>query len=67
MPRASTQNSDHVIQDISPKLKVLNPHQIRQIDQALASLGDCGEVRLIKNKGELRFITKVEDEEVIED
>ena len=42
------------------KLKSLNLDQIRHIDQVLASLGDYGEVRLIVQRGELRYINRVE-------
>jgi hypothetical protein len=45
-------------------LRVLRPMHVRQIDNALRELGLNGEVRLIKNKGELRFITTVRDEEI---
>ena len=47
-------------------LKVLDPSQVKQIDAALCRLGETGELRLIKNKGRLRFITLVEDEEAID-
>jgi len=44
------------------KFKKLNLEQIRQIDDALASIGDYGEVRLILQHGELRYINKVESQ-----
>ena len=47
-------------------LKVLNPSQVRQIDAALYRLGEAGELRLIKSKGRLRFITLVGDEKAID-
>ncbi len=47
-------------------LQVLTPWQIQQIDEALADLGPFAEVRLIKNRGKLRFIQKVESESVLE-
>ena len=34
----------------------LEDQQIRMIDEALSSLGDYGEVRLIVEKGRLRFV-----------
>ncbi len=34
----------------------LSPSQIAMIDEALCSLGDYGEVRLIVEKGHLRFL-----------
>jgi hypothetical protein len=36
--------------------KFLQPHQIEMIDEALCSLGQYGEVRLIVEKGRLRFL-----------
>ena len=51
--------------DVSPrqvrsKLKKLTAEQIEQIDQVLASLDDYGEVHLIIQHGELKYINKVE-------
>jgi hypothetical protein len=46
-------------------LKVLTTWQIQKIDDALAGLGPFGEIRLIKNKGKLRFIQKVESESIL--
>jgi hypothetical protein len=43
----------------------LTPWQIQQIDEALAGLGPFAEVRLIKNRGKLRFIQKVDSESVL--
>ena len=47
-------------------LGVLKSEHIRQIDDALAGLGPFGEVRLIKQRGKLRFIQKVESESILE-
>jgi hypothetical protein len=41
-------------------LKRLNEQQIRQIDTALESVGDYGEVHLIVRHGELKYINRVE-------
>jgi hypothetical protein len=38
-------------------LKILNPRQVIMIDEALARVGDFGEVRLIIERGRLRFLT----------
>ena len=46
-------------------LEILSPCQIAQIDHALAELGPFSELRLIKNKGKLRFIQKVESQELV--
>jgi hypothetical protein len=40
-------------------LRTLSLKQIKQIDDTLAQVGISGEVRLIKNKGELRFIMRI--------
>lgn len=37
-------------------LKFLDWHQIPMVDEALCSLGDYGEIRLIVEKGRLRFL-----------
>ncbi len=42
------------------ELKKLNADQVRRIDALLASLGDYGEIHLIVQHGELRYINKVE-------
>lgn len=41
-------------------LKKLNVDQIKRIDALLASLGDYGEIHLIVQHGQLRYINKVE-------
>jgi hypothetical protein len=41
-------------------LKKLNADQIKRIDALLASLGDYGEIHLIVQHGQLRYINKVE-------
>jgi hypothetical protein len=50
--------------DIGPpqvlKLKKLTVDQVKHIDEVLASLGDYGELHLIIQNGELRYINKVE-------
>ena len=38
------------------RLKYLNPAQVEMIDEALSALGDYGEIRLVVEKGRLRFI-----------
>ncbi len=41
-------------------LEFLTVEQIRRIDQLLAAVGEYGEIHLIVQRGELRFINKVE-------
>ncbi len=38
------------------KLLFLKPSQVAMIDEALANLGEYGEVRLVIEKGNLRFL-----------
>ncbi len=42
------------------RFKKLNPDQITKIEELLVSVGEYGEVRLIVQRGELRYINKVE-------
>jgi len=52
-----SRNSGVVHVDGQPiSLKSLQPDQIAMIDEALAALGEYGEVRLIVEKRRLRFI-----------
>lgn len=45
---------------VQVELKKLTREQVRQIDETLLSLEDYGEVRLIVQHGELRYINRVE-------
>ncbi len=47
-------------------LKILTAAQVRKIDEFLDQIGPFGEVRLIKSKGKLRFITTVETEDAVD-
>lgn len=49
-------------QSIHVELAFLEADQLRLIDRALAEMSDFGEVRLVKAKGKLRFIQKLESE-----
>lgn len=42
------------------RLKRLTPEQVCQIDDLLVAVGDYGEVHLIVQRGELRYVNKVE-------
>jgi hypothetical protein len=37
-------------------LRFLSPSQVAMIDEALSALGEFGEVRLVVEKGKLRFV-----------
>jgi len=45
-------------------LKVLTPEQVAEIDRALEEVGPFGEVRLVKAKGKVRFIQRLESREL---
>ncbi len=49
----STENPD----SLHSILKFLKMEQVSMIDEALSSLGEFGEVRLVVEKGHLRFVT----------
>jgi len=42
------------------RLEFLTPEQVIRIDKALATVGEYGEVHLIIQRGELRYINRVE-------
>ena len=42
------------------RLKFLTPEQIIRIDSILTTVGEYGEVHLIVQRGELRYINRVE-------
>jgi hypothetical protein len=42
------------------KLQFLTHDQVARIDELLASVGDYGEVHLIVQRGQLRYINRVE-------
>ena len=51
----------------SLQLKRLNEQQIRQIDMALESVGEYGEVHLIVRHGQLKYINRVESHRAWDD
>ena len=56
---------DEFSQAWSNPLKKLTSDQVRQIDEALVAVGDYGEVHLIVQRGELRYVNKVESYKAI--
>lgn len=38
------------------RIRFLRPEQIKMIDEALAAIGEYGEVHLVVEKGHLRFV-----------
>jgi hypothetical protein len=56
MPETVFRETDHIETGRIPRLRFLKPDQLTMIDEALDDLGDYGEVRLVVEKGRLRFI-----------
>lgn len=46
-------------------LQVLTPEQVMAVDRALASIGPFGEVRLVKVKGQVRFIQQLHSQSLL--
>ena len=63
--KQATRSDALFILALDKPLKVLTARQIQKIDDALAGLGPFAEVRLVKNRGKLRFIQKVESESML--
>jgi hypothetical protein len=61
----SDHDPDELPRTWSNPLKKLTSDQVRQIDEALAAVGDYGEVHLIVQRGELRYVNKVESYKAI--
>ena len=58
MNRSMGKDSDQAATGL--KLKKLDLEQVKDIDEMLASVGEYGEVHLIVQHGELRYINRVE-------
>ena len=56
----SPDGNDRPTRAIPLGLKKLTEQQVRQIDMALESVGEYGEVRLIVQHGQLRYVNRVE-------
>ena len=46
-------------------LRVLTPDQVLAVDRALASIGPFGEVRIVKVKGQVRFIQQLHSQSLL--
>jgi hypothetical protein len=55
-PNAPSNDAPSSTDTLLQSFRFLSPLQIKMIDEALISLGDYGEVRLIVEKGSLRFV-----------
>jgi hypothetical protein len=63
--QARAEDSDRLSPEPAHVLRVLSPRQIARIDRLLSELGPYGEVRLVKVKGRLRFIQRVDSEDAL--
>lgn len=54
------EKTSKVFLSMDMELLKLNPEQIKRIDEMLAEVGEYGEVHIIVQRGELRYINKVE-------
>lgn len=57
---ADQEKTSRVFLSMDMELLKLNPEQIKRIDEMLAEVGEYGEVHIIVQRGELRYINKVE-------
>jgi hypothetical protein len=57
--------SNNVSNPVAINLRKLSAAQVKRIDEVLGSLGDYGEVHLIVQRGELRYINRVESFKVL--
>lgn len=57
---ADQEKMSRVFLSMDMELLKLNPEQIKRIDEMLAEVGEYGEVHIIVQRGELRYINKVE-------
>ena len=60
-----TATKGRFVLELSRPLRSLTAYQIQKIDQALNDLGAFGEVRLVKEKGRVRFIEVVVSESLL--
>lgn len=63
-PRNPGSSSRGIVIQLPSPLAVLTPEQISRVDQALARVGQFGEVRLIVQRGRLRFVQILRSEDV---
>ena len=65
--RHQRDNSNDRARTVDLSLKVLDCGQVQRIDNMLDDMGPFGELRLIKKKGRVRFIEKVESFDLAQD
>jgi hypothetical protein len=56
MNRQSTDTQENVLIEAAEWLRFLSESQVRMIDEALLAVGEFGEVRLVIQKGRIRYV-----------
>lgn len=56
MSRQSTEIQTNMLIETGEWLKFLSESQVRMVDEALSAVGDYGEVRLVVQKGRVRYV-----------
>ena len=56
MTRQMTETSSNVLIQAGDSLEFLSDSQARMIDEALTAVGEFGEVRLVVQKGRIRYV-----------
>ena len=65
MPDYFPENQDLIRYEKAPQLRFLKPSEIRMIDEALGKVGEFGEVRLVVERGKLRFLVTEQSFDVL--
>ncbi len=55
-PETETEPTEPVTMNFSDRQRCLQPREIKIIEEALRSVGEYGEVRLVIEKGRIRFL-----------
>jgi hypothetical protein len=56
MSRQSMDTQENVLIEAGECLRFLSESQVRMIDEALSAVGEFGEVRLVVQKGRIRYV-----------
>jgi hypothetical protein len=65
MPEYSPDNQEVIRVEKVPQLRFLKPNQVKMIDEALGKVGEFGEVRLVVERGRLRFLVTEQSFDVL--
>jgi hypothetical protein len=65
MPDYFPEKQEMMVYEKAPQLRFLKPGEIRMIDEALGKVGEFGEVRLVVERGRLRFLVTEQSFDVL--